>query len=267
MRYIFMDEAGTSAHEPVTIVVGLIANADTHIMPAEALALEALGGVPEKFKKDFHFHAKEVFGNRKYHEDWSLSDRLNLLYAMMSIPRKIGMAVVVSVVWRNAVDFSEACKLLSLSQAQFEHLMAFNLCLAVADRNIRKHAAPNEIAAIVAEDIPEMRRFLKAVHKVLRESPINLPISMLRETLSDKEAGYSTQSGDIRITRIRNSPFFVSKTEDSIVQLADACAYGFRRFFSDEKFGLDFVNAILGDEKMLRNFGKPSGAECYWPNS
>ena len=72
-------------------------------------------------------------------------------------------------------------------------------------------------------------------------------------------------SGDMRVTRIRNSVHFVEKGEDPLVQVADACAYGFRRYFAKEKFGLEFVQAILGDEKMLRNFAPPGGAECYWP--
>ena len=41
MRFIHVDEAGTSEHEPVTVVVGLIVDADKQLMIAEA-AIEAL---------------------------------------------------------------------------------------------------------------------------------------------------------------------------------------------------------------------------------
>lgn len=265
VRYIFMDEAGTSQHEPVTVVVGLIAHADEHVLAAEALALEAIGAVPPPHKDGFVFHAAQVFGDRKYHDDWSITDRLRLLDSMMSVPRKIGIAVCVGVRWRDAVDYGDLLKSSGLTSCQFDHVMAFYDCIAVADRGIRKHAGAREVATVVAEDIPEMRRFLKVAPRAMRENPDHLRPEHLRETISDKEAGYSKQSGELRVTRIRNSVHFVEKAEDPLVQVADACAYGFRRFFAGEKFGVDFVRSILGDESALRNFASPGGTECYWP--
>lgn len=55
LRYLFMDEAGTSAPEPVTVVVALIADADNHVMSAEALVLEILAGVPPQHKEVLYF--------------------------------------------------------------------------------------------------------------------------------------------------------------------------------------------------------------------
>lgn len=266
MRYIFVDEAGTSTHEPVTVVVGIIANADHHVMSAERLVQEILGSVPSQHGKDFTFHATQVFGNKKYQSDWLFNDRLHLLEQMMSVPRRIGMSITLSATWRNAVDHSQAASSLNMSQSQFEHLMTFSSCLAVADRNIRNHAAPNEVATVVAEDLPEMRKFLKSVPRVYRENPFHFKPEHLRETPTDQEAGHSTQRGELRIARIRNSVHFVEKSEDPLVQVADACAYGFRRYFAKQKFGDNFARAILGNESLLRNFAAPAGTECWWPN-
>ncbi|HEX5312292.1 DUF3800 domain-containing protein [Aquabacterium sp.] len=266
MRYIFVDEAGTSAHEPVTVVVGIIADADQHVRAAENLVSEILQGVPLQHRKQFTFHATRVFGDKRYQSDWLFNDRLHLLESMMSVPRRIGMAITLSARWRNAVDHTELAEPLRLSQSQFEHVMAFGECLAIADRNIRRHAHPNEVASVVAEDIPEMRRFLKIVPKMYRENPFHCRPEHLRETPQDKEAGYSTQRGELRIARIRNSVHFVEKSEDPLVQVADACAYGFRRYFAEEKFGDVFARAILGHESLLRNFASPGGTECWWPN-
>lgn len=266
VRYIFMDEAGTSTGEPVTVVVGIIADADSHVMSAEALALEAIGAVPPLLKEGFVFHATQVFGDKKYQDaGWSLTDRLDLLHSMMSIPRRIGMAICVGAHWRGSVDFSESYVKSGMSPTQADHFAAFHLCIGVADRNIRRHAGPREVATVVAEDVPEMRKYLKIVPRILRDNPINLPQDFLRETVSDKEAGYFVQRGELRVCRIRNSVHFVDKSEDPLVQVADACAYGFRRYFAGEKFGIDFVKTILGDERHLRNFASPGGCECYWP--
>ena len=261
-----MDEAGTSAREPVTVIVGLIADADNHVMSAEALALELLGSVPPQHRDGFVFHATQVYGDKQYHADWSITDRLHLLKGMMSIPRRIGMAVTVAAHWRNSVDFSEAAQSVGISQAQWEHMQAFGLCLAVADRNIRRNAGPREVATAVAEDVPDMRRFLKLAPRAWRENPRHMSGDMLRTTAKDEEAGYNVQSGELRITRIRNAVHFVEKSEDPLVQVADACAYGFRRYFAGEKFGADFVDAILGDHRLVEHFASPTGCECWWPH-
>lgn len=264
MRYIFVDEAGTSAREPVTVVVGIIANADEHIMSAEALAQECIGAVPARHKTGFVFHATEIFGSKKYQEDWSLTDRLQLLRSMMSIPRQIGMAVSVSAMWRKAVNHDRSLKLTGLTQSQFEHLLAFQNCIVSSDRSIRNNAGPREVATVVAEKVPEMERFLKGVPKYLRNDPYYLPQGSFRWTPSEVDAGFSTQSGDYRVTRIRNSVHFVEKAEDPLVQIADACAYGFRRYFAGEKFGQDFADSILGSHERLRDFASPASSVCFW---
>lgn len=266
LRYIFMDEAGTSQHEPVTVVVGLIAHAEEHVLSAELLVREALGAVPKGFREDFVFHATQVYGDKKFQNaEWGLTDRLNLLIQMMSIPRRIGMAVTVAVHWRGSVDFSNSYELLGMSPEQSDHYNAFQLCIAVADRNIRMRAGPREVASVVAEDVPDMKKHLKEIPRILRENAHTFPQSHMRHTADDIEAGYMTQNGDYRVTRMRNSVHFVEKAEDPLVQVADACAYGFRRFFAQEKFGVEFVRAIIGNENLLRNFASPGGAECYWP--
>ena len=260
MRYVFMDEAGTSANEPVTVVVGLVAHADDHVMAAEALALEALGAIPPAHQHGFVFHATAVYGDRKYQKDWSLTDRLKLLHSMMSIPRRIGMAIALGVQWRNASEWPEPH--FGLSGAQIDHMMAFGDCVKIADRYIRDHTGPREVASIVAEDVPEMRKFLKQIPRLWRDNPYYIPPDGLRRTASDIEAGYLKQSGDMRVTRIRNSVHFVEKSEDPLVQVADACAYGVRRYFAGEKFGLEFVNSIFGSDKSLADFASPAGATC-----
>ena len=66
MRFIFMDEAGISEHEPVTVVVGVIAHADAHLLPAEALVNEILGAIPTSLRQEFVFSAKNIFNNNTF---------------------------------------------------------------------------------------------------------------------------------------------------------------------------------------------------------
>jgi hypothetical protein len=263
VRFVFVDEAGTSTHEPVTVVVAIVADADSHVMSAEALVKETLGAVPSQHKENFVFHATAVFNDRKYQNGWSMTDRLKLLKNMMKVPRRIGMAVAVSAVWRNSAGSSVVDPRV-MSQSQFDHYKAFTSCMGVVDRNIRENAGLSEVATVVAEDVPEMRRFLKSVPQNLRDYPMHVSPEHMRRTPSDKAAGYSIQSGEMRVTRIRNSVHFVEKSEDPLVQVADACAYGFRRYFAGEQFGSDFADAIIGSHLLLKDFGSPESVGCWW---
>lgn len=47
MRFIYMDEAGTSAHEPVTVVVGVIIHADTQWVSAADLIRYHFQAIPK----------------------------------------------------------------------------------------------------------------------------------------------------------------------------------------------------------------------------
>lgn len=263
MRFIFMDEAGTSASEPVTVVVGVIAEPDNHIVRAESMVREALGAVPEQFRKDFVFSAKTVFNSEKFKEDWLMGSRLNLLKSMMSIPRRLGMGLSIGTSWRGSLPAIEE-EGLSLRAEEGDHMQAFQSCLGIADSSIRNRGGHNEIASVVAENHNEMKRYLKEIPRLLRHSPIHLKPSHLRTTPADEERGYVDQTTEFRITRIRNTIHWVDKADDPMVQIADACAYGLRRYFAKQTFGEDFAQAVVGNTHVLRNFAYPGGAECYW---
>ncbi|RYF44309.1 MAG: hypothetical protein EOO38_18195, partial [Cytophagaceae bacterium] len=135
MRFVFIDEAGTSEHEPVTVVVGVIVDADRQMTLAEAAANEVLNGVPSQFKDGFQFHAEEVFGNsKKYGPLWSIADRVYFLQKMMEIPRKLVLGLSFAIARRDAVDdISKHCPP-GLYPYQFQHVIAFQDCIARADK-------------------------------------------------------------------------------------------------------------------------------------
>lgn len=255
MRFVFIDEAGTSATEPVTVVVGLIVNADTQLMSAEAAVAEVLGAVPARFKKDFVFHATDIWNSRKYRDGWSTSDRLALLHSMMRLPRRLGISISMGMVRR---DWKPTSELKGFSRAQCHHFHAFCACVSRADKYIRDHADPREVGAVVAEDVPDMRTLLKLVPKILRENPTNLLQDQVIPTKAERDAGYITQQTDTRVTRIRDSVHFVEKQNDPMLPLADACAFGLRRYFSELDTGKDFVRSILGAEPELSDFAGPT---------
>jgi hypothetical protein len=84
VRFVYTDEAGTSANEPTTIVVGLIVDADNQLMTAEAAINEILGAVLSKFREKFIFHATDVWGSEKYREEWTVPIRLAQTHTICS---------------------------------------------------------------------------------------------------------------------------------------------------------------------------------------
>jgi hypothetical protein len=266
VRFVYVDEAGTSENEPVTIVVGLIVNADEQLMFAESVVEEALGSVPSKLRDGFVSHAMEVWSSPKYRDDWAMSDRLRFLKTMMGLPRRLKLPILLGLVRRSSeVPPEMASK--GISRAQYHHILAFWMCVSQADRYMRDHAGLSEVGTVVAEDVPEMRKYLRKLPKMFTDDPTILPPGTLQPTQEEQGLGYIKQSSEVfRISRIRRSIHFVEKQDDPLLQLADACAFGFRRYFSEQQHGRDFVLAILDQEPVLADYSGPCSAVIFIPH-
>jgi hypothetical protein len=247
MRFIYTDEAGTAANEPVTVVVSLIVNADTQWGPTVARVFEALKTVPEKFQRGFIFHATSVWADRKYRPDWSMNDRLAFLKRMMSIPRESGLPIAGLFYRDGVIDPRFHLAVLKMTREQYQHAHAFGSCMASADEYINTFAAPNEVPAIVAEDIPEMRSKLKEATARLRTGVVTLKNTRVTQQIKgDVVTGQRMVAMQIR--RVIDDVHFAPKESAMILWLADAVAFGLRRYNANQSFGLDFAKAIIGPD-------------------
>jgi hypothetical protein len=245
VRFLYMDEAGTSAKEPITIVVGLIVDADAQLMDAEAAIREVNDGVPNVYRDGFVFHADAIWSDKKYRAEWSMPDRLALLKRMMALPRRLRIPIAFGFVRRSRPLPANAVG--KISAAQLHHAQAFAYCVARADKFIREHAGVKEIGSIVSEDVPKMKHFLKRAVNIFRDNPLILPPLIAQPTQEEQRLGYMRQESEFRISRIRKSILFVEKDEDPLTQLADAVAFGLRRYHCELDFGEDFARAIYGE--------------------
>lgn len=261
MRYVFVDEAGISEEEHTTVVVGILVDADKELMRAERLVKEVNQGIPELFKKDFWFHAKDIWGNKKYRESWSMADRMTTLKLMMSIPRKLNLPIAMARIRRDA-DNPHANDD-SITRAQLQHIMAFSHCMAQADRYIRNYGDPDEVGTVVAEDIPDMRRHLNNALNYYRETPYVFSPGSVIPTQEELLSGKIIQNGDIRVSRLRSSVHFIPKGGDVLLQVADACAFAFRRFFSEQSFGEEFIQS-MGLQLNKEDYKGPSSYMLYY---
>jgi hypothetical protein len=104
---------------------------------------------------------------------------------------------------------------------------------------------------VVVEDIPEMRTrlknallFLKAKERTVR------PLKMLTHNMpQESEIQFSARE-------IIDTVNFAGKSESLVLWLADACAFGLRRYLSRLKYGDEYARAILGDQPMLESYAQ-----------
>jgi hypothetical protein len=267
LRYVFIDEAGTSSREPISVVVGIIVHADNQCVTLEQAIASALELIPQQHRKRCeHFHAKTIWGEKALREHWPLEERMTLLQRMMSIPREMNLALAVGVCRRDTEIPHSLLKNISLAQAH--HGIAFQECIAWADLWIGKYAAAHEVATVIAEDTPETKPLFKHMARWLRTSGYTVPVE---DALLSQPKGMCPlvdvdEFRKKKIKRIRMPIYFAEKSEEPLLQIADACAFGFRRFFSEQNHGTDFARSILGASYDLDEFkmGFSAGGVFSW---
>ena len=261
MYYIYSDEAGTSANEPVTVVVGIVVHADRHWRAAsDALAQVISKHVPASLSEGFIFHAKEIWsGYRDYDASWPREQRSKFIGDVAAIPRMLGMAIAIGKVRRDS-DVPEDIK--PMKKEDFQHYMAFNFCMRRANKYINDWAEPSEVATIVAEDIPKKKITLK---NSLKAIPPIIPLTseFIIPTRRDKLSGKILQTRAEAINRVIDTVHFVQKNEAPLLQLADACAFSFRRYFAEQQHGNDMVLAMLGQPLVWEDWQGPGSEVTF----
>jgi Protein of unknown function (DUF3800) len=256
MRYVFIDEAGTSERESISVVVGIIIHADKQSILAEAAVNEVLGLIPPHQRdKCPVFHATKIWGDKSLRDRWTREERKNLLCSMMSIPRNLNLVLAMGACNRTVHLPEEAVKGRGITLVQAHHGIAFQECIARADSYINKYARPNEVATVIAEDVPEGKRLLKHLAKWLVNPGYSIPRRAIRLV---HPVDYPLENKDEfrvrKVSRIRMPIHFVEKQEEPLLQIADACAFGFRRFLSQQSDGEDFAHAIIGGPQSVQKY-------------
>jgi hypothetical protein len=245
MRFIYVDEAGTSAKEPVTVVVGLIVHADKHWLAASQMVTELLLTVPKALRDDFVSHATDVWNGRNYGDAWSAEDRRKFLLNMMALPRRLGIPIAIAMVRRDAEGVDPGP--MPLRKEQFQHVVAFGCCIEQADDYLRRFGEANEVATVIAEDVPEIKAWIrKAVSGARAQGGWTLKPEHQRPTKAQIQAGELPKERLLAITRVIDVVHFIGKREGPLLQATDACAFGFRRYFAEQEFGEECVRAMLG---------------------
>lgn len=248
MKFLYVDEAGISAHEPVTVVLGVLIDADRHWRQAEARLRKVLDDqVPAKTRPGFVFHAKKVFAGCRDMDNWKLEDRIALIKEVVRIPFELQLPIPFGWVHRT-VNVDSSVK--GFIKEMLQHGLAFANCIAKADQDLRRHALPGEIATVIAEDNPQMRKFLRHLSEMLRQNPTINREGYLRVIVDGVARSVVVPPYPVRVSRIVDCIHFVEKNSAPLLQIADGCAFVLRRFLSKQSRGEELCSAMCGGQKL-----------------
>lgn len=254
MYFVYSDEAGISQPEPVSVVVGVILHADIHWASASAELAAAIDRhVPQALRDGFFFHAKDVWsGYRDYDLEWSRAERAQFIGDVAAIPRKIEAALAVGKVRR---DSGVPDVYSHMAPHDFHHCLAFSSCIGRSNKYVRDWGEPNEVATVVAENVDKNRSFLKEFFKIQPEFDLNW--NNILPTFEEIFSGKILQTQNGPIDKIIDTIHFVGKREAPLLQLADACAFIFRRYFSEQEYGEEMLSNMLGQKLIWSEWQGP----------
>jgi hypothetical protein len=158
----------------------------------------------------------------------------------------------------------------------WEHGEAFGSCLEKSDLFLRKYLNGKERGVVVAEDVPHNKKFLTSAGLFHRRQALQLEPEHLAPSRQDVALGLQPEPTTLQITKIIDHPNYVTKNGAPLLQLADACAFAFRRYLERQRSGEELILAMLGPgegrafiDEPLWFRGTSSGlfnTERYWPD-
>jgi len=262
MFIIYTDEAGTSANEAVTVVAGFIV--EERDIKSTIQYVEDLfdGYVPARYRPNFEFHAYKVWGDPDLRDGWDVECRADFIAAMASVPRLCESALTITKVRR---DSSVPKDSLFLSRADFQHLMAFNALIMRADKYVRDWGPQDSLAIVVAEDLPGKRELLRRGFKAAKTGSTDLALDErhLRLTAEEKASGRILQTNAGKAERVVDTVHFATRDLAVLLQVADACAFVFRRYLNAQSQGSEWIKATLGQELVWDDWQGPSSEVTF----
>jgi hypothetical protein len=256
MRFIYTDETGTSANSETTIVVGIMLEPDSQYVPVQAALMEAVGHIPEQYRKNWVPHAKDLADASRY-DDWDPEGRLQILRNMMAIPGRAGLQIAWAAV-RRSMDFPidiASDPNVTLTKAEKDHLLAFQLCIAAAEIHMRECAPPREMISVVAAQTDNKKdELLQRAIRSARMYPYKAPFTYFQPDPITGEIRSQIVQQEVKIERMVDQVHFVTKFGSRILPVADCVAYGLRRFLSradenkDRNYAAEYAKVIFGHD-------------------
>lgn len=233
MRLVYVDEAGISNpdQEPFLTVAGIIVHADTQLLKIENRLDELVEKyIPALRQQYFVFHAHELFNARRFFHDkeyWPLEKRLQIAAELVQIPVSFKLPVALGFVERgkSRVEGKIPKQFTRADETKAEHINAFMRCSLSVEQWMRNNAS-DEVCLMIVEDNDRARSGIRDTQSAFQDAA-------LLYYLTDPEKAKKY----LPIRKIREDPLFQKKRKSSVLQIADFCAYVFKRaLMKDENY-------------------------------
>ena len=230
MRLVYADEAGISnpKQEPFLIVAATIVHADQKLVAVER-HLDRLveRHIPTEHQKDFVFHATEIFngGGKVFkrtalddpNPEWPLDRRLKIAADLAAIPKRFQLPIALGWVeratWPQTFEIPPDTK--DSVKVAWCHVGAFMCCAMQVERWMRRNAS-HEVCLMVVEDNDNARRLIRDTQRYHQDRDLS--------ELLDAQV-----RKDFPFRKIKEDPLFQPKRKSSPLQIADFCAYVWKR--------------------------------------
>jgi hypothetical protein len=220
VRFVYLDETGTGDPqvEPWLIFAGVMVH--EHVWKAVERRLIDLA---DKFAQaedrfGFVFHANELFtgGKKGFRERYPLAIRHDALAAICSIPQQFDLPIFMYGLHRPT--FATRNPTLKANELLSQGLMHVSLACATGIEKYMRDAAPDgELVTLVYEHNSDKNEGIREYHQMFRSDFVEEALKQLKPRRL------------MRFERIIETAMFSKKTESSLLQIADACAYCFGR--------------------------------------
>jgi Protein of unknown function (DUF3800) len=261
VRFIYVDETGISINESITLVAGVIIDADKQWKDVEKAIADLVDEyVPEEHRDGFVFHAKDLYSGAKVFDrsKYPIERAFEALRKLVSIPGRMRLPVVYGFIKKD--PSTAKTRRQRRLEAASNHSYAFSLCMIAAELYMKDYADPSEIATVIAENNTETRDIIKSFHALLR--------GQHRSGLSSSIFAFLSQYGGdcLPIKRIIDTVHFADKNEAILLQLADACALIIRYFLEGKPNAEQFFDALTGGEtEVIYGRDDPAGYAVLVP--
>jgi hypothetical protein len=235
----------------VAVVAAVIVDNDKQWKPVERYIYDLIQEfAPPEIQDGFVLHAKDLFHgwtknvfDKKKH---SFPQGPEVLRRLLEAPGKFGLPLTFGYVRKRdaakyVIDALTGKKDIKEGLAGEIHAAAYLRAVLAVEDYMRRIARPGEIAKLVAEDTDPTKRAVQDAHALLMGQ--NLQQERANE-FYDISWGLS---GGLPLNRIVGSIAFERKTDNPLLQLADACAYILHRFHEGKPHNQQFLEALTRD--------------------
>lgn len=240
MRIAYLDEAGITARkqEPYAVVAGVIVHGDSQIKPLENALAKVVAEFPAAHLNERFIHTAKIYGGYgPFHKSkgWTEAMRFSLLDQISSLFSQLQLHVVFGIC--DKAKLNPRIVHDHRDENQAAHVTAAANCTLQIERYMREYC-PDELAWIVMENTAENSRALKAMHRFFANVPPELA------------AQYDNRWTPL--TKIRGTPQFEEKGDESILQIADYCAFVTKRQMMRDPF----IERYFGPIRMWFSYGR-----------